>query len=925
MNDKTSTAVSGRGVSADLLREAAAARDHRCSRGLREAMEGFLAAGGEKAWAARQLAFCDALDALAAERIEPAQALRLAQALKDDYDFSTARKILELALRDATVRPGGAAYGDGTAMKLKQKLAECVYQDEELVPRQRLRQALAILQEALRDHGPQPETLRLLGAVHKRKWRAGGRLDDLEAALAAYLKAWQRWPEEDLGYGGVNAAFLLDVSAARAREIERREAVGESASPLAALATGKARELREQMRESIPKHAPEEYKKTYWYLVTLAEVEFGLGNYADAGRHLALARQSGPADWQMRTTTQQLVSLYGYQHAGTPEAATRRKEVMQALAQLAGDWALEAMSPARTKVGLALSGGGFRASLFHLGVLARMAEMGVLRSVEALSTVSGGSIVGAHYYLKLKQRLETQADGAIGDDGYKKLVEELIDEFVRGVQKNIRMRTLTNLWANLRMVLFGDVTRSTRLGELYSRYFYRRGGKLAGGKGPIAMPELITRPSGLADNEGFNPRFSNWRRMDKVPILLLNATPLNTGHSWHFTARWMGEPPGLIGPEFDAKPRYRRLYYSQAPEKKLQKFPLGHAVAASACVPGLFDPVELRGLYADGRQAKLVDGGVHDNQGIGSLLDEGCTFILCSDASGQMGEERDPSASLPGAMMRSNSILMDRVREASFLDLDTRLENRALEGLLFVHLKKGISAPSVDWDKCQDPAESPRDPNPLPYGVDRDIQLKLAGLRTDLDAFSDVEAYSLMLSGYLMTKHEFERLDQENTGGTRDWGGFRIDAPTDARWKFLALSELIAKPASDPDPRRRELGRHLDIGAGLFFKTWRLTPWLRWATYAAGALALWFAGVYAKEHWRDSVVSLTLGESILALGVTAAAVLVPALGWINPRSEIGKYAAKAVFAVFGSVLCNLYVLMLNPLFLRRGRLRKFVK
>ena len=37
-------------------------------------------------------------------------------------------------------------------------------------------------------------------------------------------------------------------------------------------------------------------------------------------------------------------------------------------------------------------------------VLARLAEMDVLRSVEVLSTVSGGSIVGAHYYLEVKKR-----------------------------------------------------------------------------------------------------------------------------------------------------------------------------------------------------------------------------------------------------------------------------------------------------------------------------------------------------------------------------------------------------------------------------------------------------------------------------------------------------------------------------------------
>jgi predicted acylesterase/phospholipase RssA len=51
------------------------------------------------------------------------------------------------------------------------------------------------------------------------------------------------------------------------------------------------------------------------------------------------------------------------------------------------------------KVGLALSGGGFRAAFFHVGVLARLAD------VEALSCVSGGSILGALYYLELRREL----------------------------------------------------------------------------------------------------------------------------------------------------------------------------------------------------------------------------------------------------------------------------------------------------------------------------------------------------------------------------------------------------------------------------------------------------------------------------------------------------------------------------------------
>ncbi|GAH18585.1 unnamed protein product, partial [marine sediment metagenome] len=44
------------------------------------------------------------------------------------------------------------------------------------------------------------------------------------------------------------------------------------------------------------------------------------------------------------------------------------------------------------KMGLALSGGGFRATVFHLGLLARLAEEKHLEEVTFLSTVSGGSL-----------------------------------------------------------------------------------------------------------------------------------------------------------------------------------------------------------------------------------------------------------------------------------------------------------------------------------------------------------------------------------------------------------------------------------------------------------------------------------------------------------------------------------------------------
>ena len=46
-------------------------------------------------------------------------------------------------------------------------------------------------------------------------------------------------------------------------------------------------------------------------------------------------------------------------------------------------------------LGLALSGGGIRAAVFHLGVLRYLAERGVMERVTHLSTVSGGSLIVA--------------------------------------------------------------------------------------------------------------------------------------------------------------------------------------------------------------------------------------------------------------------------------------------------------------------------------------------------------------------------------------------------------------------------------------------------------------------------------------------------------------------------------------------------
>src|SRR5436305_4059486 len=57
------------------------------------------------------------------------------------------------------------------------------------------------------------------------------------------------------------------------------------------------------------------------------------------------------------------------------------------------------MNSATNKIGLALSGGGFRASLYHLGLVRFLRDAGVLSHVTHITSVSGGSIFAAHLVL----------------------------------------------------------------------------------------------------------------------------------------------------------------------------------------------------------------------------------------------------------------------------------------------------------------------------------------------------------------------------------------------------------------------------------------------------------------------------------------------------------------------------------------------
>ena len=180
-----------------------------------------------------------------------------------------------------------------------------------------------------------------------------------------------------------------------------------------------------------------------------------------------------------------------------------------------------------------------------------------------------------------------------------------------------------------------------------------------------------------------------------------------------------------------------------------QDFPLGHAVAASACVPALFHPLAVSGLFP-GVRVELVDGGVHDNQGVGGLLDLDCRRMIVSDASGQMADIPDPSTRIPAAAGRASSIYGDRVREEQLI------ESMARPGTVLMHLRKGLAGPGSlavrrrrGADRADERARRRSTTRSRPP-----VQDRLAQVRTDLDSFSEVEAYSLSLYGYLMTSVE---------------------------------------------------------------------------------------------------------------------------------------------------------------------------
>jgi len=182
-----------------------------------------------------------------------------------------------------------------------------------------------------------------------------------------------------------------------------------------------------------------------------------------------------------------------------------------------------ALPAAGRRIGLALSGGGLRAAVFHLGVLRRLAAERLLEDVTVVSTVSGGSLVTA--------AIVSQSD----------MNWPSSDDYLESIYPELRRRLTSVDLFSLKSIGWRGLI------EFNLALFRSRAEVLA---------TMLERVWGVSGRLGDLPDAPQW---------LINTTCIDTGKNWRFSKREMGDWT------------FGRHY---APE-----VPVAVAAAASAAVP----------------------------------------------------------------------------------------------------------------------------------------------------------------------------------------------------------------------------------------------------------------------------------------------------------------------------------------------------
>jgi len=351
-------------------------------------------------------------------------------------------------------------------------------------------------------------------------------------------------------------------------------------------------------------------------------------------------------------------------------------------------------------IGLALSGGGYRASLFHLGSLWRLNELGWLKKINEITSVSGGSITSAYLGLKWKS-LNFDKNG-------------IADNFAEVIVRPMRLFCSRRI--DVPSVIVGLISPFHHPSDIVA---WRYNNLLYHGATLQDLP---------ADGEG--PRFT------------IYATSLQTGASVRFSRPYLAE---------------YHLGMVDAP-----RIPLAFAVAASTAFPPVLCPATLRqkpdvwrkipgaDLYDNVKlrsRMRLGDGGIYDNMGLERLWDR-YSVVLVSDAGA-------PFTQVNNSRKVDFSQIMRLVRCMDIVGNQTRaLRKRRL----IADFKKGVRTGTY-WGIATHIAdyELEKQGLPLPLVTDSKTTGDIAKMRTRLSKFKDAEQERLINWGYGLTDAAMRR------------------------------------------------------------------------------------------------------------------------------------------------------------------------
>jgi NTE family protein len=298
-------------------------------------------------------------------------------------------------------------------------------------------------------------------------------------------------------------------------------------------------------------------------------------------------------------------------------------------------------SSSAKKIGLALSGGGYRATAFHLGTLKQLEEMGILAEVDVISTISGGSITGACYC------------------SFNGTFDEFYADLYVSLQKKDVIRKVLLSWIGFRFLL----TVLLLLGSLYLLFTplaWLFPIVIAGILIVICKFQFSLFPISKRIEKIYNQFFYKSKTLGELPnhpALVIGSTNLQTARQFSFskfamqdsTYEFMDEPVKFLPADF----------------------PVARAVMASSCVPFAFTPVTIdRKYFQDPARAAhyhplLVDGGVYDNQGIHKVMQQGayaCNYVITSDAgAGSTGELKFKNTI--SLLMETVNVFMSRIKK----------------------------------------------------------------------------------------------------------------------------------------------------------------------------------------------------------------------------------------------------------------------